>query len=110
MAAQALPHDPQLFALLAMLTHCPEQSTVPDGHAHAPPAQKVPPEHARPQPPQLLLSVCRSTHELPHAVRLVAHCPWHTPALQTGVAEGQTLAQDPQWLGSVCSLTHEPEQ
>jgi hypothetical protein len=110
LAAQALPQDPQLPMLLSRLMHCPEQSTVPDGHVQAPPEQKVPPEHTSPQPPQLLLSVCRSTHELPHAVRLVAHWAWHTPALQTGVADGQTFVHDPQWLASVCSLTHEPEQ
>ena len=72
-AAQAVPHAPQLPGLLARLTHWPEQSTVPVGHLQAPPEQNVPPEHARPQPPQLLLSVCVSTHDLPHAVRLVAH-------------------------------------
>src|SRR5438309_887109 len=28
--------------------------------------------HVRPQPPQLLLSVCRSTHAFPHSVRPAA--------------------------------------
>ena len=110
MAAQAFPHHPQLLVLLARLTHCPEQLTVPDGQVQTPPKQKVPPEHTSPQPPQSLSSVCRSTHERPHAVKLVAHWAWHTPALQTVVAEGQTLVHNPQWFGSVCSLTHEPEQ
>ncbi len=84
LAAQALPHLPQSIVLLAKLTHWPEQLMVPDGHLQAPPEQNDPPEQASPQPPQLLLSFCRSTQDLPHAVKLVAHCPEQTPVLHTG--------------------------
>jgi hypothetical protein len=110
LAAHLVPHPPQSTGLLARLTHCPEQFTVPVGHLHAPPEQKVPPEHVSPQPPQFALSFCMSTHALPHAVRLVAHWPWHTPELQNGVAAGQAFPHPPQLLGSVCSSAHEPEQ
>ena len=96
--------------LLARLTHWPVQSTVPEGHLHAPPEQNVPPEHVRPQPPQLLLSFCVSTQDLPHAVKLVAHWAWQTPELQNGVAAAQVFPQPPQLAGSVASLMHEPAQ
>jgi hypothetical protein len=109
-AGHTVPHEPQFDVLLARLTHWPEQLTVPVGHLHAPPEQNIPPEQARPQPPQLLSSFCVSTHALPQDVRLVAHCAWHTPELQNGVAAAHLFAQAPQLPGSVCSLTHAPAQ
>jgi hypothetical protein len=75
-----------------------------------PPEQDAPPEHARPHPPQLLLSFCKSTQELPHAVKLVAHCAEQTPVLHTGWAAPHTFEHEPQAPGSVCSFTHEPAQ
>jgi hypothetical protein len=52
------PHDPQLFASLARVTHAPPQYVWPDAeHVHTPLLQNEPAPHATPQAPQLLASV-----------------------------------------------------
>jgi hypothetical protein len=63
-----------------LLEQLPLQSCMPLGHAQAPLWQVLPPVHVLPQPPQLLLSVCVSTHALPQRLRLPQLVPHDVPS------------------------------
>jgi len=60
-----------------------------------------------PQVPQLLLSVCVSTHAPLQSVCPVAQLLAQEPFEQT-CAEVQALPHEPQLAGSLCVLTHWP--
>jgi hypothetical protein len=77
---QTTPHEPQFAgsAFKSLQTPlqavCPGEQhkapvcTVPAGQAQPPSAQIAPPEHAWPHAPQLLESLCGSTHVPPHMI------------------------------------------
>ncbi len=62
--------------------------------------------HARPHIPQLLVSVCASTHAPTHAVRPAGHA--HAPLAQTWPIS-QTVPQAPQLSGSLRRSAHAVE-
>ena len=68
--AHACPQLPQFAGSVCVVAQLcpasPEQSIVPAGQAHEPVTQVVPIVHAVLQWPQLVLSLCRSTHVEPH--------------------------------------------
>jgi hypothetical protein len=75
---------------------------------HPPPWHVRPVEHVFPQPPQLLLSVCSSTHRpapVPHTTSGAGHT--HAPAVQLAPL-AQLIPQPPQLASSVCVSTHTP--
>ena len=77
-------------------------------HWHAPDAHVCPPPQVFPHAPQLLGSVCVSTHAEPHGVPPPGH--EQAPFWQAS-APLQTLPQAPQLFGSVCVSTHvEPHE
>jgi hypothetical protein len=65
---QVAPHVAPQLLMSVLLTQVPLHACVPPGHTQVPAWHVVPPVHALPQLPQLLLSVCSSTHVLPHTV------------------------------------------
>ncbi len=146
---QAWPQDPQLSGSLCVSTHAlpqvvcvhagvqaPPAQTWPAGHSafdvHAAGATQAPATHASPdgqtspQAPQLLASLCRSTHALPQVV--CVHAGVQAPPAQTWPAghsafdvhaagatqapatqaspDGQSSPQAPQLLGSLWRSTH----
>ena len=74
---QTFPQPLQCKRFDLMLTHCSEfvgpqnAKSEPPGHLQEPLWQVCPPEHVVPHPPQLLLSVCVFTQEVPHLVGVV---------------------------------------
>jgi len=105
--AQTLPHAPQFWLLVDVLTQLPEQSVSPVAHLHMPDEHVVPAVHAIPHVPQLRLLVWRSTQVPLHEVWFVPHL--QTPATQDCWA-GQTVVQVPQCVLLVCKSTHVPPQ
>jgi hypothetical protein len=77
----ALPHVPQFALLVCRSAQTPLQSVVPEAHAQVPPLQTRFPEQIWPQKPQLVLSVCRSTHALPQRARFEEQFGEHVPML-----------------------------
>ncbi len=74
----------------------------------------MPPEHefawqtARPQLPQLLGSRAVSTQSAPQRITVAGPVHEHTPPAPQVPAGPQSLAQEPQWRGSVARLTQLP--
>jgi hypothetical protein len=110
-------HAAQLFdwqALALLVTHVPASRHEPPGHTQLPPAQLVPPEQACEHPPQLLSSVCSSTHAPEQVEYPLLHVnpqvlPAHD-ATECGNVSWQTLVHEPQCWGSVAVSTHELPQ
>ena len=68
-ALQAVPHLPQFEVLLLRLTQEPLQLVwVPHSVVHTPALHTVPVAHTVPHLPQLLVSDCKATQELPQTV------------------------------------------
>jgi hypothetical protein len=66
-----VPHEPQWFGSLLVLTHVPPQSVsdgVLGGQPHCPPEQTSGEVHVVPHAPQLLLSYCVSMQVPPQLV------------------------------------------
>jgi hypothetical protein len=124
-SAQRLPHAPQLFTSLVVLTHLTpvvvvSQSVAGAAHMHAP-AEHVPalPQEI-PQPPQFVVSVAVLTQRPPHSTCPVGHaqtplvhdCPVahrrpHAPQLFTSL---ESVAQpvEPMQLTSPVGQLHAP--
>jgi len=79
----AVPHAPQLAALVCSSTQRPSQRTPPAGHAQLPPTQVAPPVQVTPQPPQFIGLRVTSTHPLVHDIVAAGHVFAHLPALHT---------------------------
>jgi hypothetical protein len=93
---QALPHMPQLAALVARFTQLVPQAVWPLGQPQEPPLQTVLPLQALPHMPQFCWLVLRSTQSLPHMVWPPVQLPEQWLWLQSGVAPEHELAQVPQ--------------
>jgi hypothetical protein len=82
-------------------------------HVHAPFWQVDAPEHPRPQPPQLALSVCSLTHELPHGLKpALQEMPHETPSHVDWpfAGTGQDTPQlEPQLLTDVLLMQVPPQ-
>lgn len=71
------------------------------GGAHFAPSQVSPEAHALPQPPQFALSVFKSKHVVPHAVRPAGQFVWQTPATHDAPAV-HAFPHAPQFAASTC--------
>jgi hypothetical protein len=110
---QALLHAPQCATLASRLTHDDEQAVVPEGHSvkHLPFEQASVAAHFTPQPPQLLGSMCGSTHAPPHLAKPVWQMKPQLALLQTALAKAGTLhalPHAPQFKGSAEASTQAP--
>jgi hypothetical protein len=100
--SHAVPHAPQFAASAWRLAHVPPQFVEPCGHAHLPPAHVADWTQATPQPPQLLVSVCVSTHAPAQNVSMGdSQESWHTPLMHEAPA-GHWWLHTPQLFGSLC--------
>lgn len=108
-AAQLLPHAPQLARLEPRLTHWPLQRVWPIGQAHALLTHCWPPAHDRPHAPQLRTSLVKLAQALAQLVsggpEPVAHVSTQVPFAQLGVVAEHAAPQLPQFLGSVLKST-----
>jgi hypothetical protein len=124
---QTWPQLPQLFRSVAVLSHCVGAAA---GHAvrpaaqlrvHAPPLQAavpvpaVGPGHVLPHAPQLVGSVCSSTHAvglaLGQPLKPVLHAKVHELLAQSACPFGtppQTLPHALQFFGSLVVSVHVP--
>jgi hypothetical protein len=82
-AAQAWPHDPQLFGSVIVFTQAPLHIVVGNVHAHMPPLHDSPVAHAWPQLPQFRESKPVYVHTPPHEIVAVPHAARHIPPEQT---------------------------
>jgi len=115
-AGQALPHEPQLAALVCRSTQVIMPPPNPPVHAVSPVAQppvqapfthELPGPQRLPQAPQLLGAELRSTQMLLHVPRPPPHA--QVPEMQLAPVP-QTLAHVPQFEGSTDTSVHAPLQ
>jgi hypothetical protein len=107
--AHCVPHAPQLFGSLFVLTQSPLQSVSVGSHAPAqvPPLQNaVAPEHDVVHEPQCVLSVSRSTQTPLHAV---SPGPQQMPLVHVSPLP-HARPQPPQFASSVSGSEHVPLQ
>jgi hypothetical protein len=93
--AQVVPHI--MLGAAQVPTQCPD-------------TQLVPAPQAMPQPPQLEASVATSTHAPPQVTVVPGQLATQAPAAQFGAGEAQVWLQEPQFFGSLDSVTQAPEQ
>jgi len=98
-AMHALPHEPQLAFEVWRSAHVPLQSMVPDAQVQVLLLQTWLFAQLTPHRPQLLLSVLRLTHEVPHLARPLAQAAEHAPLLHT-CPPMQRLPHAPQFVPS----------
>jgi hypothetical protein len=105
--AQRIPHPPQWFRSLRVLTHSPPQSVKPSWQTHPPSTQAVFGPQLAPQAPQWFGSRARSTQaplQLSKPIEQV-----QAPSRQTR-SEPQVFPQPPQFCGSLCRSRQTPSQ
>jgi hypothetical protein len=114
-AGQRFPQALQLLESVCVLVHVPPQFVSPVEQTHFPFVHVPPPPHEALQLPQLALSVCRSTQELPlHRLsggpESVLQSTAHLPLAQTGVPPSTVhfVPQAPQLFGSLRIAVHAP--
>jgi len=118
-ATPPAPAQPPQFSLSVLgLTQDDPQSMVPAAHVHCPPRHTDPglSLQVMPQPPQLLPSVCVSTHCPPCPLRAQKVWPtsrqvvWHLAPEHAGIVPcgpmGHAYSQLPQLSGSDWRFTH----
>jgi len=110
---QFVPQAPQFFGFSERLTQTPLHSVVPAAQPHAPWRQSFVAAHVVPHAPQLLGSLCLSTHDLPHVESALpasptGHASTQRPRLHTGVVPLQMVPHAPQLLGSDRRFAHAP--
>ena len=96
------PHAPQFRGSPSRSMHEPSQFVDPCWQAQLPWTQVADWSQALSHEPQLLLSVCVSTHPPEQNVRPDEQDSWHTPPAQPAPA-GHTWPQNPQLEGSLCT-------
>ena len=98
-AGQALPHSPQLRALVCSVVHRPPQRVCVGGQLaeHLPPTQGWPEGQVSPQAPQLSGWVSRSAHPLPQSVRPTAQVPVEGKSTYKGSPAPAELLQAAAW-------------
>ena len=109
--AQAVPHDPQLAALLARSTHAPAHAVAGAAQvsvAHAPATQACVEAHRTPHAPQWASSVPRSTQAREQLTVPVGHVDTQLPA-EHAIEKKQLRPQVPQ-LDDSASVVHRPLQ
>ena len=105
-AAHASAHAPQLAGSLATFTHAAPHAMVPIGHTHAPALQVWSARQAVAQVPQCVRSLWTSTHAPVHEVKPVEQPVIVQTPLEHTCPVTQTLPQLPQFIGSLCVVTH----
>jgi hypothetical protein len=83
---QTCPQLPQLLRSLLVSTQDPLQKVWPAKQTQVPLTHVWPPEQVLPQVPQLLLSFCRLTQEVPQAVNVLLQVKLQAPLVQVAVA------------------------
>jgi hypothetical protein len=96
---------PQLAFEVVKSAHTPAQSVVPVGHAQALLTHTRLPPQTCPQKPQLVLSLVRFTHELPHRASPDPHAAEHCPMLHASPPM-QPFPHDPQFAALDCKSAH----
>lgn len=100
--SHATPHAPQLSGSPSRSVQVPLQFVEPCWHTQRPWTQVADWTQALLQEPQLLVSVCVSTHAPVQNVRPDEQESWHTPPAQPAPG-GHEWPQVPQLEGSLCT-------
>ena len=115
LGGQTFPQAPQLLESVCVSVHVPLHTVSPVEQVQLPPLHVAPAPHWLLHLPQLLLSACTSTQELPlHAVsggpESVVQSARHWPWLQKGVPfiTEHVVPQPPQLFGSLWIAVHAP--